>query len=110
MKICIVRSDRMGDLILTLPVIQGIKQKNPQAIIHVVASQKNLKICKRFNLIDKTYEKLETLGIPRIGYNTDFMPGFWYHQTNKEVDYNYKSSQDLVNFLKIRELNPPIVP
>lgn len=53
--------------------------------------------------IDKTYEKLETLGIPRIGYNTDFMPGFWYHQTNKEVDYNYKSSQDLVNFLKIRE-------
>ena len=61
MKICIVRSDRMGDLILTLPVIQGIKQKNPQAIIHVVASQKNLKICKQFNLIDKTYEKSTSL-------------------------------------------------
>ena len=57
MKICIVRSDRMGDMILTLPVIQGIKQKNPQAIIHVVASQKNLKICRQFSLIDKTYEK-----------------------------------------------------
>ena len=57
MKICIVRSDRMGDMILTLPVIQGIKQKNPQAIIHVVASQKNLIICKQFSLIDKTYEK-----------------------------------------------------
>ena len=57
MKICIVRSDRMGDMILTFPVIQGIKQKNPQATIHVVASQKNLKICKHFSLIDKIYEK-----------------------------------------------------
>ena len=57
MKICIVRSDRMGDMILTLPVIQGIKQKNPQATIHVIASHKNLKICRQFSLIDKTYEK-----------------------------------------------------
>ena len=57
MKICIVRSDRMGDMILTFPVIQAIKQKNPLATIHVVASQKNLKICRRFSLIDKTYEK-----------------------------------------------------
>ena len=43
MKICIERSDRMGDMILTLPVIQGIKQKNPQAVIHVVASKKKYK-------------------------------------------------------------------
>ena len=57
MKICIERSDRMGDMILTLPVIQGIKQKNPQAIIHVIASKKNSKICKQFSLIDKTFEK-----------------------------------------------------
>ena len=52
MKICIERSDRMGDMILTLPVIQGIKEKNPQAIIHVIASQKNSKICMQYNLID----------------------------------------------------------
>ena len=57
MKICIIRSDRMGDMILTLPVIQAIKQKNPQAIIHVVASEKSLKICKQFRLINKIYEK-----------------------------------------------------
>mgnify|MGYP001359049697 CR=1 FL=1 len=49
MKICIVRSDRMGDMILTLPVIQGIKQKNPQAIIHVIASQKNVKRCNEIS-------------------------------------------------------------
>ena len=57
MKICIERSDRMGDMILTLPIIQGIKEKNPDAIIDVVASKKNLKICKLCNLINKTYEK-----------------------------------------------------
>ena len=43
MKICIERSDRMGDMILTLPIIQGIKEKNPHAIIDVVASKKILK-------------------------------------------------------------------
>ena len=53
--------------------------------------------------LDKTYEKLETLGIPRIGYNTDYMPGFWYYQTDKKVDYNYNSIDDLVNYLTIRE-------
>jgi len=53
--------------------------------------------------LDKTYEKLETLGIPRIGYKTDYMPGFWYYQTDKKVDYNYTSIGDLVNYLITRE-------
>jgi ADP-heptose:LPS heptosyltransferase len=57
MKICIERSDRMGDMILTLPVIQGIKEQNPKAIVHVIASQKNSKICKQFSFIDKIFEK-----------------------------------------------------
>ena len=46
MKICIERSDRMGDMILTLPIIKGIKEKNPNATIDVVASKKNLKMRK----------------------------------------------------------------
>ncbi|MDC0226742.1 pseudouridine-5'-phosphate glycosidase [Alphaproteobacteria bacterium] len=53
--------------------------------------------------LDKTYEKLETLGVPRIGYNTNFMPGFWYYQTDKKVDHNYKTIDNLINYLKIRE-------
>ena len=28
MKICIVRTDKMGDMILTLPIIQGLKEIN----------------------------------------------------------------------------------
>jgi pseudouridine-5'-phosphate glycosidase len=53
--------------------------------------------------LNKTYEKLETLGIPRIGFNTDYMPGFWYYQTDKKVDYNYKSIDDLIDYLIVRE-------
>jgi len=57
MKICIERTDRMGDMILTLPIIQGIKELNAQAEIHVIASKKNIKICDHFNGINKIYEK-----------------------------------------------------
>ena len=49
--------------------------------------------------LDKTYEKLETLGIPRIGFNTDFMPGFWYFQTDRKVDYNFTDIYELINYL-----------
>ena len=54
MKICISRIDRMGDMILTLPVIQAIKQKNPSYKIHVIASKKNIKILENFKYVDKT--------------------------------------------------------
>ena len=87
MKICIERSDRMGDMILTLPVIQGIKEKNPQAIVHVIASHKNLKICKEFSLIDKIFEKTKlsssfnsltkSISEEKYDYYFTFSPG-WF--------------------------------
>ena len=40
--------------------------------------------------LEKTFEKLETFGIPRIAYNSDFMPGFWYEETNFKVDKNFE--------------------
>ena len=87
MKICIERSDRMGDMILTLPVIQGIKEQNPQAIIHVIASQKNSKICKQFSFIDKIFEKsklsssfnnlTKSIIAEKYDYYFNFSPG-WF--------------------------------
>jgi ADP-heptose:LPS heptosyltransferase len=87
MKICIERSDRMGDMILTLPVIQAIKEKNPHAIIHVIASQKNIKICKQYSLIDKIFEKsklsssfnnlTKSISTERYDYYFTFSPG-WF--------------------------------
>ena len=87
MKICIERSDRMGDMILTLPVIQGIKEQNPQAIIHVITSQKNSKICMQYNLIDKIFEKsklsssfnslTKSISAEKYDYYYSFSPG-WF--------------------------------
>ena len=52
---------------------------------------------------EKTFEKLETFGIPRIAYNSDFMPGFWYEETDFKVDKNFISINDIANYLKILE-------
>ena len=43
MKICVVRIDKMGDMLLTLPIIQGLKKANEKNIIDVVCSDNNLK-------------------------------------------------------------------
>lgn len=53
--------------------------------------------------INKTYEFLETLGISRIGYKTDFMPGFWYSETDKKVDKNFNKIEDINSYLKLKE-------
>ena len=36
MKICVVRIDKMGDMLLTIPVIQGLKKTNEKNIIDIV--------------------------------------------------------------------------
>ena len=55
MKICIVRIDKMGDMILTLPVIQGLKKVNNRNIIDVVCSENNLKVCYNVPIINKIF-------------------------------------------------------
>jgi len=53
--------------------------------------------------LEKTYEKLETYGIPRVSYNSDYMPGFWYDETIYTVDQNFKNIDDIANYLKLIE-------
>ncbi len=53
MKICISRIDKLGDMILSLPAIKGIKIKNPDCKIHVLASKANAKVLKNLDYIDK---------------------------------------------------------
>ena len=53
--------------------------------------------------LEKTYEKLETYGIPRVSYNSDYMPGFWYDETIYAVDQNFKNIEDIANYLKLVE-------
>ena len=58
---------------------------------------------KSFLDLEKTYEKLETYGIPRVSYNSDYMPGFWYDETIYTVDQNFKNIDDIANYLKLVE-------
>ncbi|MDC3075429.1 hypothetical protein OA258_03220 [Pelagibacteraceae bacterium] len=55
MKICLVRNDKMGDMILTLPVVQGLKEINKDYLIDIVCSKKNYKICKNYKSINKIF-------------------------------------------------------
>ena len=55
MKISIVRIDKMGDMILTFPIIQGLKKSNNNNKIDVVCSEQNSKICNKFNIINKVF-------------------------------------------------------
>ena len=54
MRICLVRIDKMGDMILTLPIIHGLNKANNN-IVDVVCSQSNLKICEKLYIINKIY-------------------------------------------------------
>jgi len=53
MKIGIIRIDRMGDMILTLPIIKSIKSLDSAVKINVFVSNKNEKIIKNFKYIDE---------------------------------------------------------
>ena len=55
MKISIVRIDKMGDMILTFPIIQGLKKSNSNNKIDVVCSEQNSKICNKFKIINKVF-------------------------------------------------------
>ena len=102
MKVCIERSDRMGDMILTLPVIQGIKAQNPNAIVHVIASQKNSKICKQSNLIDKIFERTnlssslnnltKSIRAEKYDYYFTFSPGWFGLRLGLFSKSKFKSS------------------
>ena len=55
MKYLIFRSDRIGDFLITLPLIQSIKRNDENSSIEVVCSSKNAEFIKKLNIIDKIY-------------------------------------------------------
>ena len=53
--------------------------------------------------LEKTFETLETYGIPRISYQSDYMPGFWYDETIYAVDQNFTNVEGIAGYLKLIE-------
>lgn len=54
-KILIIRTDRLGDAVVTTPVIRALKDLNPDLKIYVLASTKNEIIFKNNPHIEKVY-------------------------------------------------------
>ena len=74
------------------------------ADLYSLSEHTNYVICsgaKSILDLNKTYELLETLGITRLGYKTNHMPGFWFSETKYQVDNNFESISDISNFLKL---------
>ena len=86
MKICIARIDKMGDMILTLPIIKSLKNEYPQSKIHILASETNAKVIKNTEYIDKLiiikdnpailFEELINIRKNNYDYFINFSPNF----------------------------------
>ena len=82
------------------------KTYDVSADLYSLSENSNYVICsgaKSILDLEKTYELLETLGITRIGYKTNYMPGFWYSETHNLVDNNFENIADISNFLKLNK-------
>ena len=61
LKICIIRNDRMGDMILTLPIIREIKETIPYSTVTVVCSNKNSFLCEEADFIDEVFKFFDVM-------------------------------------------------
>ena len=55
MKYLIFRSDRIGDFLITSPLIQSIKRNDKNHSIEVVCSSKNYNFINNLNLVNKIH-------------------------------------------------------
>ena len=89
----------------------GSEENNDvSADLYSLSDYSNYVICsgaKSILDLNKTYELLETLGITRVGYSTDYMPGFWYSETSHKVDKNFNEISNICSFLKLKEKISP---
>lgn len=49
--------------------------------------------------IKRSWELLETLGVPVVGFNIDKLPGFYYRETDITLENYFYNIDDLVNYL-----------
>ena len=76
------------------------------ADLYALSENSNFVICsgaKSILDLNKTNELLETLGITRIGFQTNYMPGFWYEETENKVDKKFEEIHEMSSFLKLNE-------
>ena len=55
MKYLVFRNDRIGDFLITAPLLKAIKRNNQNSHISIVSSEKNHQFIKEINLVDKVF-------------------------------------------------------
>ncbi len=91
-NICIIRNDKMGDMILTLPIIKAIKDYTPNSNIYVISSKANFFLCKEVSFIDEysIYDKKFNF-IKKIKFLKNFK--------KLSFDFVFNFSQDIETFI-----------
>ena len=91
-NICIIRNDKIGDMILTLPVIKEIKNLLPNSNINVICSNLNSFLCKEANFIDEfhNYDKKYDL-ITKLKFFSNLRKSYY--------DLVINLTQDLESFI-----------
>ena len=90
-NICIIRNDKMGDMILTFPIIKAIKDNYPNAKITVVCSNRNSFLCEEASFIDsyRVFDK-EDKFLSKIKFLRTFR--------KNSFDFIFNFSQDIETF------------
>ena len=91
-KICLIRNDKMGDMILTLPIIKAIKDSNPNTRITVICSNINSFLCEEASFVDSysVFDKKDKL-LSKIKFLRKFR--------KNSFDFIFNFSQDIETFL-----------
>ena len=91
-NICIIRNDKMGDMILTLPIIKAIKNSYPNSKITVVCSNINSFLCKEASFVDtySIFDKRDKF-LSKIKFFREFR--------KSSFDFIFNFSQDIETFL-----------
>ncbi len=97
-NICIIRNDKMGDMILTLPIIREIKDSYPNSNINVICSNSNFFLCEEAPFVDRYYifDKKDNFVSKLI---------YFVNQRKNSYDLLFNFSQDIRTFLMMLTIN-----
>jgi heptosyltransferase III len=88
-KILVVRSDAIGDMVLTLPAIKAIKEKFPDAHLCVLASPINAQLLPFCPFVDEVILKIDERGVLKKAWG--YFKLFGKHRFDLVIHYSVRN-------------------
>ena len=82
----------------TLDISSDLKELEKNNMIVICSGAKSILD------MNKTHEMLETLGVCRIGYKTNKVPGFWSEKTDLDVDLKINKIEEIKQIIKNKKI------